>query len=105
MESNREHTHLHIAIIDRSESGGSPGVFNEKDEYASPVPQQEGERRDEEEVPWGRVRTIRSEWDEVRRTHPMLEPRSLPLSLAPTAKFTMQATMLKRSVAPRTSHS
>lgn len=34
----------------------------------------------------------------------MLEPRSLPLSLAPTAKFTMQATMLKSSVAPRTSH-
>lgn len=104
MESNREHTHLHIAIIDRSESGGSLGVLNEKDENASPVPQQEGERRDEEEVPWGRVRTIRSDWGRGT-TNPMLEPRSLPLSLAPTAKFTMQATMLKRSVAPRTSHS
>lgn len=35
----------------------------------------------------------------------MLEPRSLPLSLAPTAKFTMQATMLKSKVAPSTNHS
>jgi hypothetical protein len=37
--------------------------------------------------------------------YPMLEPRSLPLSLAPTAKFMMEATMLKSSVAPRTDHS
>lgn len=45
------------------------------------------------------------EWGRSRAAYPMLEPRSLPLSLAPTAKFMMQATMLKSSVAPRTNHS
>jgi len=45
------------------------------------------------------------EWGRLRAAYPMLEPRSLPLSLAPTAKFMMQATMLKSNVAPRTNHS
>ena len=35
----------------------------------------------------------------------MLEPSSLPASLAPTAKLMMQATMLKIKVRPRISHS
>ena len=48
---------------------------------------------------------IRSEWDEVRQTHLTLEQRSLPLSLAPMAKFMMQVTTLKSSVVPRISHS
>ena len=103
MESNTEKADLHVAVVDRPESGWLSGVVDGNNGNALPVPQQEGERCDEEEVPWGRVRTTRGErglWG----AHPMLEPRSLPLSLAPTAKFTIQATMLKSNVAPRTSH-
>ena len=104
-EPNTEQTHLHVTVVDGSKSGFIEQLTSITHNDGSPVPQQEGEWCDEDEVPWRQVRTIMGEWGRLRAAHPMLEPRSLPLSLAPTAKFMMQATMLRSNVAPRTNHS
>lgn len=60
--NNTEQTHLHVAVVDGSKSGFIEQLTSITHNDGSPVPQQEGERCDEDEVPWRQVRTIMGEW-------------------------------------------